>query len=194
MENTPKKQDFSDKTKANVLVVFFLIFFFPLGLFFMWTKVGWHKYLKWGITGMFGLFIIAAIAGGGDENKSTNTTTQTTTQKAAEPTKAPEPTKETTHELDFDVRFNALAFQITNNEEKAWDFCNLEINSGIIKGGWKYENQGFSAKEVVILPFNEFTKGDGERFNSFDTKPKKLTISCEDTNKKRGFNYFEISN
>ena len=50
--------------------------------------------------------------------------------------------------------------KITNNEDKDWVNCKLELNSGILKGGYVYKAKVIPAKDALIVPFREFTKGD----------------------------------
>lgn len=95
-------------------------------------------------------------------------------------------------ELDADVKFSAVAFQITNNEDDNWNDCKLELNPGIIRGGYTYKQALFSAKDVLVIPFREFTKGDGTRFSPYDTKAQNLSITCTVDGKLR-FGHYTIN-
>jgi hypothetical protein len=94
-------------------------------------------------------------------------------------------------ELDANVAYNAVAFQVTNNEDYNWTDCRFEINGGMVSSGYEYKTStGIKAKDALTIPFSEFTK-DGERFNFFTQKPEKLFVSCN-TNKQHRSNYFSI--
>ena len=185
-------------------IIALLILFFPAGLYLMWKHAGWSKKVKWGITGVFAvLFLIAALTDSSkpsdkSQGKTSPSTTQPTqavqqqtVQATQAPTKKPEPTKDTSqHELDADIRFSEVAYQITNNEGEDWTDCKFEMNSGLFSGGYVYRLSLFPAKEVIIVPFREFTKGDGTRFNPEATKHQNISVSC-DVGDDLGFNYFE---
>jgi hypothetical protein len=167
-------------------IIVLLILFFPAGLYLMWKYSGWKSIIKWVISGLFALLIVANQSGG--KNKETPQTTPAPQAKNTEPTNTP---KSTQRELDATVKFSDVAFMITNNEDKDWTNCRLELNSGILKGGYVYKAGVMIAKDALIVPFREFTKGDGTRFNAYDTKAQNLSISC-DVDREHGFNYFAI--
>lgn len=94
-------------------------------------------------------------------------------------------------ELDGSVAYNAIAFQITNNEDYDWTNCRLAINGGIVSSGYEYKtSSGIKAKDKLVVPFSEFTK-DSERFNFLTNKPENLFVAC-DTNGQHRTNYFSI--
>lgn len=95
------------------------------------------------------------------------------------------------YDLNATVKYSKVAFQIINNEEENWTNCKLEMNSGLIRGGYIFKKPFFPSNQPIEIPFREFTKGDGTRFDSYETKPLNLSISC-DIGDKGGFNYFEI--
>ncbi|KKQ73706.1 MAG: Surface lipoprotein-related protein [Candidatus Woesebacteria bacterium GW2011_GWB1_38_5b] len=174
-------------------IIALLVLFFPIGLFLMWKYADWGNKTKWIITSAFGLlFVIGRFSGGDDVNKDkTNPQVTTETSQSVselKPTEAPKPTQ---HELDATVKFSEDAFLITNNENEDWTSCRFELNSGIIRGGYTYKGE-IVAKDALIIPFRDFTKGDGTRFNSYSTKAQNLSISCEVGNI-HGFNYFTIN-
>lgn len=182
--------------KTPVGIIALLILFFPAGLYLMWKYSGWNKTAKWIITGVFGFFILVSMISGDSSKTSTSTTqpTQTVqaTQAPQEPTKKPEPTKDTSqHELDAIIKFNDLAFLITNNEKDDWTDCKFEMNSGLFSGGYVFRVDVLESQNPLIVPFREFTKGDGTRFNSEATKPQNVSVSC-DVKGVHGFNYFGI--
>jgi hypothetical protein len=42
--------DVKTQKSSNVATILWLIFFFPVGLYFLWKKTNWNKKVKWGIT------------------------------------------------------------------------------------------------------------------------------------------------
>lgn len=111
------------------------------------------------------------------------------TSVTSKPTETPTPSQ---HELDATIKFSDTAFLITNNEKADWTECKLELNSGILRGGYTYRAALMLKQDALIVPFREFTKGDGTRFNSYETKAQNLSISCT-VNGQRGFGYFTIN-
>lgn len=111
------------------------------------------------------------------------------TSVTSKPTETPTPSQ---HELDATIKFSDTAFLITNNEKADWTECKLELNSGILRGGYTYRAALMAKQDALIVPFREFTKGDGTRFNSYETKAQNLSISCT-VDGKRGFGYFTIN-
>lgn len=108
------------------------------------------------------------------KKEDSNQSSQTTTPAPA--TKMEEPKQDASKALDAEVRYNATAFQIKNNESKDWTGCRFTINIGWVSG-WVWEG-GIKANDTVIIPYRDFTKGDGTRFDSYPTKVKDLTMSC----------------
>ena len=169
-------------------IIALLVLFFPVGLYLMWKYSGWKPAVKWVISGIFALLVFS------NQSETKNepaTQPSPTPQKEVkvEPTNTPKPTQ---HELDATVKFSEVAFMITNNEDKDWVDCKLELNSGILKGGYVYKTKIMVAKDALIVPFREFTKGDGTRFNAYDTKAQNISISCDIAGGEHGFNYFTI--
>jgi hypothetical protein len=119
-------------------------------------------------------------------NKWKQGATQASTSATAQPTKASE------HELDAIVKFNETAFLITNNEKDNWNDCQFEINSGgLFSNGYTYKQNELKAHDAIIIPYREFAKGDGTRFNPYTTKAQSLFISCK-VNGVLSSNYFTI--
>ncbi len=174
-------------------IIALLILFFPAGLFLMWKYANWNKYIKIGITAVFALFLLTGAITDDNKEQGTATPADTTVNKPEErPTEKPKPTESAQHELKADIKFSEDAYLITNEDGKVWIDCKLEMNSGIIRGGYVYNTELIDTDKPVIIPFREFTKGDGTRFNSDATKPQSLSISCADVggSGKRGFGYF----
>lgn len=107
------------------------------------------------------------------------------------------PTHDTSQrELNVDVGQNTFAFQIKNNEDINWKSCKLTMNSsGLLSNGWSYNLDEIAANDKVIVPYNEFTKNDGTKFDPDTTKAQSLSIFCNDVgNGHTGFNYLDTNN
>lgn len=139
------------------------------------------------------LFLIGFTAPSTPVDTKTDDSTASKSKTDSTPTNKPteEPSQ---HELDATIKFSEDAFLITNNEDKDWKGCRLEMNSGILRGGYKYRESQIIANDSIIIPFREFTKDDGTRFDAYTTAAKNLTISCDNVGGKRGFGYFGLSN
>ncbi|HEY3265780.1 MAG TPA: hypothetical protein VGM37_02550 [Armatimonadota bacterium] len=55
----------------------------------------------------------------------------------------------------------------------------LELNPGLISGGWEVQWPVIGAGHTVKVPIWRFTKGDGERFNLYRYEVKHLAIHCD---------------
>lgn len=57
-----KSSTASKKWYANkIVIILFLIFFFPIGLFLMWKFSGWAKKTKWIVTGIIALLMVIGL-------------------------------------------------------------------------------------------------------------------------------------
>ena len=65
-------------------------------------------------------------------------------------------------------------------------------SSGLFNEGYIYNLAQIPVNDSVLVPFNEFTKKDGTRFNPYATKAQSLSLSCKDVGGKSGFNYFTL--
>lgn len=179
--------------QKNLSIIALLILFFPAGLFLMWRYSNWNKIVKIVVT-LF--FVILVLSGAfNDDTKRTVDTDKTPQPVISSPKPTEKPaasTEPTRYELNATIKFSEVAFLITNNEDRNWSGCKLELNSGLLKGGYSYTNANIPAKDSLIVQFREFTKGDGTRFNSNDMKAQNLSISCDDVAGKHGFGYFGI--
>jgi ABC-type transport system involved in cytochrome bd biosynthesis fused ATPase/permease subunit len=177
------------KTWWGVLIVIFLILPFFL-IWQVWAKTDWSKGAKIAVTAVIAvLYIIFLSSTGSDTNTQTAKTSPTTATEAKIEEKTPEPKKEEIKDLDADVTYNNVAFKIDNKEDKDWKNCKFQVNS-------KYEfktSEGIKAKDSVIVLFSDFTKGDGTRFNFYETKAKSMFIACDDADGKHRTNYFTIN-
>jgi len=90
-------------------------------------------------------------------------------------------------DLDATVVFTGTQFVISNNNDFDWTNVKLEINSGLIRGGYTLRAGRMSAGQTYTVGAAQFSKADGERFNPFTHKVKNITITCDDF----GFYYAE---
>lgn len=80
--------------------------------------------------------------------------------------------------LNAAVRFTGTQFVISNNDSFDWKDVKIEINSGLIKGGYEYKTGLIEAKKTYTIGAALFAKSDGTRFNPFVIKPQNVTISA----------------
>lgn len=128
--------------KTNFGVIFLLLFFFPMGLFFMWKGTYWSKNIKLGITAVYAFFYILGftiIANAKPPTVSSqqgvntsNTTVQPTgaaatpsptVPPAVSPTNTPKPTEEAkvVSKKVTDKINNLAAEKYPNFEVTIWD-------------------------------------------------------------------------
>ncbi|UCG94449.1 MAG: hypothetical protein JSW13_01435 [Candidatus Aerophobus sp.] len=135
------------------------------------TKQGWL-----GCLGLIAVIFIIALIGGlftsGDKTKKSSSTS----------------TSSSTIDLKASVKFDGTQFVISNNDNFDWTNVKLEVNSGLLRGGFVLKAQRMSAGEIYTVGAMQFAKGDGTRFNPFTTKAQKFSIWC-DTPKGKGFWY-----
>ena len=132
------------------------------------------KKTKKGCLGCLGLivviFIIALVSGLFDSGDNTD--------------------KSSTIDLTASVSFTGTQFIIINIDTFDWTNVKLEVNSGLLKGGYVLKTQRMSSEETYTVGAMQFAKGDGTRLNPFTTKPQNFSIWC-DTPRGRGFWYSE---
>jgi len=97
------------------------------------------------------------------------------------------PSKPQRPDLDATVVFTGTQFVISNHNNYDWTNVKLEINSGIIRGGYTLRAGRISAGQTYTVGAAQFSKSDGTRFNPFTHKVKNITITCDDF----GFYYAE---
>lgn len=139
---------------------------------------------KWLIILTLLFFILSRLSS--DGKKTSQNQQETDNSSETSPTKEPEAD---TYDLQADIKFSDTAYQITNKDEWEWTDCKLEMNAGVIKGGYVYKIQLVPPNSPFFVPFSEFVKSDGTRFNSYETKPLNISVSCK-VNGKRGFGYY----
>ena len=119
-------------------------------------------------------------------------TTATSNTATVTPTPAPSPEQKKTdipQELDGNVTYSNTAVKVDNNEELNWFNCRFKINSTYTYA----TSSGIKAKDSIIIPYSEFTKGDGTRFNNYQMKMNNLYVSCDSEGKSLRYNYFTIN-
>jgi hypothetical protein len=98
------------------------------------------------------------------------------------------PRKPARPDLDARVVFTGTQFVIGNNNDFDWTNVKIEINSGLIRGGYVLHASCIKANSVYTVGAAQFAKSDGERFNPFSHKVLNVTITCDDG----GFYYAEF--
>ena len=80
--------------------------------------------------------------------------------------------------LNASVKFDGEQFIVQNKDSYDWRNVKMEINSKLLSSGYSY-NMPFAmtAGQTYTVGAMQFTKSDGERFNPFTHKPKKVVIS-----------------
>jgi sRNA-binding protein len=99
-------------------------------------------------------------------------------QKSDDEKRAAEAKQEATKPLDAKVNYGWGGVQLVNNETKDWNGCSIELNNGLFGGGYSSKPPTIVAKDTVIIPWTNFTKGDGTRFSYGSTAPKTIDIHC----------------
>jgi hypothetical protein len=139
-------------------------------------KNWWNKQTQSGkvITVAIGLFIVIAFVT--IANKTPNNQRPTTPKPVV--TESP-PAPPVRTELSASVRFTGTQFVITNNESFDLTNIKMEINGGIFSGGYELKHGRMKAKETYTVGALQFADNDGKRFNPFQMKPQKFTISAD---------------
>lgn len=188
MQNTTKWY------KTNLGIIALLILFFPVGIFLMWKYASWHKYLKIGVTTIFVLFILAG-ALGSDDKQITTPETPSVAQPSPK-TDKPNPAANETDilRLNVDIKPTMDGFELKNNENFVIAVCEISINGGVLDSGYVYMMGDYlEGGKSKVIPYGEFTKKDGERFNLVETKPKTMKITCQEANSQKGYAVFEAN-
>lgn len=128
----------------------------------------------WGCLVIIGIFVLGGILG---KCGSSGTTTRTPQQEIEE--KVPD-----WLDLNAHVQFDSTQFVITNNDAFNWRNVKLEINSGLLRGGYILKVPVMTAGQTYTVGAAQFAKGDGTRFNPFTMKLLKLAILADVKNTK----------
>ena len=90
---------------------------------------------------------------------------------------APTPTAK--REFSASVSFDGQKFVITNLDEFDCLNSRMEVNGGLIKGGYILEGNLLESGKTYEVGAIQFSKSDGTRLNLYEVKPKTVSISCE---------------
>lgn len=124
------------------------------------------------ILTILGVIIIAlTMAGLAPQNKIN--------KREASPTPTPLSKKET---FNAAVNFTGTQFVIGNQDQYACINARMEINGGLLKGGYVLEGDTLEAGQEYTVGAGQFVKDDGTRFNPFGTKPQNFNINCRGNN------------
>lgn len=93
-------------------------------------------------------------------------------------TPPPNPAAQTVRDLNATVRKNAIQIDVTNNETRGWSDCKIEINPGIVRGGWAQRIAVIPAGQTVNGGLMAFTKSNGERFDPAEYAVQSITVRC----------------
>lgn len=88
--------------------------------------------------------------------------------------------------LNATVHFTGTQVVVKNKDSFNWSNVKLEVNPGLVSGGYVLNVPTMKAGETYTVGALQFAKSDGERFNPFTHKPQKFSIWC-DTPKGKGF-------
>ena len=184
--------------KTNLGLIALLVLFFPAGIFLMWKYASWHKYLKIGIASIFALFILAG-ASGSDGQKVTEQS-PTPVQDASpsprldKPNSTPNANENEILRLNISLNPTMEGFELTNNETFVIAVCEVSINSGVIDAGYTYMMGDYlEGGKSRTIPYSEFAKKDGSRFDLVETKPKTMKVTCQEANSQKGYAVFEAN-
>jgi len=81
-------------------------------------------------------------------------------------------------ELNASVSFNGKQFIIKNADSYDWSNVRLEVNGGIISGGYQLRQDLMKAGETYTVGAMQFADSDGKRFNPFQMKAQKFRITA----------------
>jgi len=98
------------------------------------------------------------------------------------------PSKPLFVDLNASVSFTGNQFVITNNDTFSWTNVKLEINSQLLKSGYKLNANVISAGHTYTVGAMQFAKSDGTKFNPWSMKALSISIFC-DTPRGEGFYY-----
>lgn len=90
--------------KKPIVIILFLIFLFPIGLFLMWKYTDWSTKTKGIVTAALALLFVVALASGGSETPTTPTaSTPSPTQQTTVQQEAPKEPAKPYEEIDTEV-------------------------------------------------------------------------------------------
>lgn len=167
-ETKPKELKSRKWYQKTVWIVTFLILFFPIGLFLMWRYSSWSSLVKWIVSGVFVYIVfINAITGGKGINNNHTESTKNEAPKVA-----------TRENFKASVNFTGTQFVISNLDDLDCENAKMEINSGLLSGGYVLKGYVLEAGKTYTVGALQFTKDDGTRLNPYQIKPKTFSIYC----------------
>lgn len=88
------------------------------------------------------------------------------------------PTPIAKREFTASVNFDGQKFVVTNLDEFDCLDSRMEVNGGLVKGGYTLEGNLLESGKTYEVGAMQFSKSDGTRLNPFEVKPKTFSISC----------------
>lgn len=82
--------------------------------------------------------------------------------------------------LKAEVSFTGAKFVIINNDASDWTNVKMEINGGLVRGGYTLEHPIMKAGQTYTVGVMQFAKSDGMRFNPNTMKVNKFNIYSRD--------------
>jgi hypothetical protein len=73
-------------------IIFWLIVFFPVGLYLMWKHANWHKTAKWVVTAVYALLFLNGMVSSSSSDVSKQNAAPQSAQQSAQPSPTPKPT------------------------------------------------------------------------------------------------------
>lgn len=101
----------------------------------------------------------------------------------SDPPSAPEPRTS----LEAEVRRLGAEVQITNLDEGPWTNCTVEINPGVIRGGYSQRGISVGPGETISRGLGTFTAGGGERFNPNTHAVETVALRCNTPTGRRAY-------
>jgi hypothetical protein len=148
-----------------------------------WKAIGNNLTGKQKVIIALVLVIIVMLLVERHDNRSTDRTPSRPPSSSTSPSQTPPRTTE----LNASVRFSGTQFIITNEDSFNWSSVKMEVNGGIISGGYELTVPTMKAKETYTVGAMQFADSDGKRFNPFQMKPQKFTIRASTPD---GYRYY----
>lgn len=122
------------------------------------------------ILTVLGLFVLFVVVLGSSPSKNENK------QGNNSPTPTPQ------REFKVSVNFTGNQFAITNLDQFDCISAKMEVNGGILSGGYVLDGYTLEKGQVYTVGAMQFTKSDGARLNPWNTKPKSFSVYCRGNN------------
>jgi len=81
-------------------------------------------------------------------------------------------------DLNAVARVTGTQLHLTNRDSYPWRNCKIELNSGVIRGGFSTSTTRIDAGETVTAGLMTFTKSGGERFNPMTHAVENVYVHC----------------